>query len=74
MTSKPDDLKEVAEKFMDLPVDKFLFTKLDETATYGAALNLLYQYRKPLSVYHQRTERAGRYRSCFARQAAETHP
>ncbi len=49
LTSKPEDLKQVAEEFMVLPVDKFLFTKLDETATYGAAVNLLYRYRKPLS-------------------------
>lgn len=49
MTSKPDDLDKVAAVFQELPVDKFLFTKMDETSTYGAILNLMMTYRKPIS-------------------------
>jgi flagellar biosynthesis protein FlhF len=49
MTSKPDDLDRVAAVFQELPVDKFLFTKMDETSTYGAILNLMMTYRKPIS-------------------------
>lgn len=49
MTSKAEDLDVIAAAFERVPVDKFLFTKIDETATYGAILNLLYSYRKPLS-------------------------
>ncbi|MCL6442013.1 MAG: flagellar biosynthesis protein FlhF [Alicyclobacillus sp.] len=49
MTSKPQDLDEVTAKFCRLPVDKFLFTKLDETSTYGTILDLLLAYRKPMS-------------------------
>jgi flagellar biosynthesis protein FlhF len=49
VTSKPEDLDSLAAVFSQLPIDKFLFTKLDETTTYGAILNLLYTYRKPLS-------------------------
>jgi flagellar biosynthesis protein FlhF len=49
VTSKPEDLDYLASAFSQLPIDKFLFTKLDETTTYGAILNLLYTYRKPLS-------------------------
>lgn len=49
LTSKPEDLERLAEAFMALPVDKFLFTKLDETTTFGAVFNLLHRFRKPLS-------------------------
>jgi flagellar biosynthesis protein FlhF len=49
LTSKTEDLDAIAAAFERVPVDKFLFTKLDETTTYGAILNLLYSYRKPLS-------------------------
>ncbi|WP_026974474.1 flagellar biosynthesis protein FlhF [Alicyclobacillus contaminans] len=47
--SKGEDMEAVTAAFADLPIDKFLFTKLDETSTYGAILNLLDAYRKPLS-------------------------
>lgn len=49
VTSKPDDLDRLAAAFCSLPVDKFLFTKLDETSSYGAILNLLLTHRKPIS-------------------------
>lgn len=49
MTSKPDDLDRIAAAFNELPIDKFLFTKMDETSTYGSILNLLMTYRKPMS-------------------------
>ncbi|MBX5436064.1 MAG: flagellar biosynthesis protein FlhF [Alicyclobacillaceae bacterium] len=49
VTQKPQDLDELASAFCRLPVDKFLFTKIDETSTYGALFNLLMRYRKPVS-------------------------
>ncbi|MCL6636876.1 MAG: flagellar biosynthesis protein FlhF [Alicyclobacillus sp.] len=49
MTTKPDDLDAVTAAFLHLPVHKFLFTKLDETSSYGAILNLLFKYGLPLS-------------------------
>ena len=49
LTGKLEDLDVIAEAFGNLPVDKFLFTKLDETASYGAILELLWTHRKPLS-------------------------
>ncbi|GGI94612.1 flagellar biosynthesis protein FlhF [Alicyclobacillus cellulosilyticus] len=48
-TGKPQDLDAVARKFAALPVDKFVFTKMDETATYGAILDLVLNHRKPVS-------------------------
>jgi flagellar biosynthesis protein FlhF len=49
LTAKATDLDTLAQRFSSLPFDKFLFTKVDETDTYGAAVNLLWEYRKPLS-------------------------
>lgn len=49
LTSKPKDLDALAASFCRIPVDKFLFTKLDETSTYGAILDLLLTYEKPIS-------------------------
>lgn len=49
MTSKPEDLESLAEIFTELPFDKFLFTKIDETNTVGPILTLLHLHRKPLS-------------------------
>lgn len=49
LTSKPDDLELLASLFQRMTIDKFLFTKMDETSSYGAVLNLLQTYHKPLS-------------------------
>lgn len=49
LTAKPEDMSRVVEQFAQIPVHKFLFTKLDETQSYGAILNLLLTYQKPLS-------------------------
>ncbi|MCL6549328.1 MAG: flagellar biosynthesis protein FlhF [Alicyclobacillus sp.] len=49
VTHKPQDLDELAAAFCRLPIDKFLFTKVDETSGCGAVLNLLMRYRKPVS-------------------------
>jgi len=49
MTSKPEDLDTLAASFCQIPIDKFLFTKMDETTSYGAILNLLLTYQKPIS-------------------------
>ncbi|QSO49583.1 flagellar biosynthesis protein FlhF [Alicyclobacillus mengziensis] len=48
-TSKPEDIKELIQSFRDLPVTQVLMTKLDETRSYGGALNLLLDFRRPLS-------------------------
>ncbi|WP_100330927.1 flagellar biosynthesis protein FlhF [Bacillus xiapuensis] len=46
LTSKEKDLKEIIEKFSLIPIDQFIFTKIDETASYGTIMNLICQYRK----------------------------
>jgi flagellar biosynthesis protein FlhF len=49
LTTKPEDMDAVAEAFHTLPVHKLIFTKLDETLSHGAILNLMCKYRLPLS-------------------------
>lgn len=49
MTMKSIDLHHIANIFAQVDVDKFLFTKMDETSTYGAILDLLFTHRKPVS-------------------------
>ncbi len=49
LTSKPEDLLQLADLFSQMTVDKFLFTKIDETETYGSILALMHRYQKPVS-------------------------
>ncbi|SDB88836.1 flagellar biosynthesis protein FlhF [Pelagirhabdus alkalitolerans] len=41
LTTKPDDLMEIYDQFHKVPLKKLIFTKIDETATYGVVLNLV---------------------------------
>lgn len=45
LAAKYRDMKDIVEQFSLLKIDKFIFTKLDETGTYGAIFNLLYTYK-----------------------------
>jgi flagellar biosynthesis protein FlhF len=49
LTTKSSDLERIVKCFEGVPIDKYLFTKLDETHTYGALLNLLHRHKRPLS-------------------------
>jgi flagellar biosynthesis protein FlhF len=48
-TSKPRDLAEIAQRFERLRPSRLLFTKLDETCTYGPILSTLVRVKRPLS-------------------------
>ncbi|TSB46426.1 flagellar biosynthesis protein FlhF [Alkalicoccobacillus porphyridii] len=41
LTSKYSDMKSVLQQFKKLPVNQVIFTKKDETSTYGAMLNVM---------------------------------
>ncbi|WP_221564344.1 flagellar biosynthesis protein FlhF [Alkalihalobacillus sp. TS-13] len=41
LTSKYSDMKRIVAQFNNVPIDKFIFTKKDETETFGDVLNLL---------------------------------
>jgi len=49
LTNKYSDMKVIAEQFVNYGVEKVLFTKWDETGSYGAIINLLYDYSLRLS-------------------------
>ncbi|MFG6115101.1 flagellar biosynthesis protein FlhF [Halobacillus sp. MO56] len=41
LTSRYKDMQAIFDQFSNIPIRKFIFTKSDETSTYGSALNLL---------------------------------
>ncbi|MCX7568534.1 flagellar biosynthesis protein FlhF [Tumebacillus sp. DT12] len=49
LTTKPADLLKIVNNFSQVDIHKFLFTKLDETRTYGSIYNLVSRYQIPLS-------------------------
>ncbi|MCL6456757.1 MAG: flagellar biosynthesis protein FlhF [Gorillibacterium sp.] len=49
LTNKYRDMKVIAENFSKFGVEKVLFTKMDETASCGSIINLLYEYPLRLS-------------------------
>ncbi|KNZ70867.1 flagellar biosynthetic protein FlhF [Thermincola ferriacetica] len=48
-TTKYKDMLEIINSYSDIPLTKLVFTKLDETSTYGAILNIINKTQKHLS-------------------------
>ncbi|WP_172194458.1 flagellar biosynthesis protein FlhF [Saccharibacillus qingshengii] len=44
LTSKYGDMAEITENFSQYPLDKVIFTKADETGSFGSIFRLLHQY------------------------------
>ncbi|PZE22436.1 flagellar biosynthesis protein FlhF [Paenibacillus xerothermodurans] len=49
LTTKYKDMKVIAENFSKFKLDKVLFTKMDETNSYGAIINLVNDFKLQLS-------------------------
>ncbi|WP_136604720.1 flagellar biosynthesis protein FlhF [Paenibacillus dokdonensis] len=49
LTSKTQDMKKITEHFSKYGLDKVIFTKLDETGSYGSIINLIHEYPLQLS-------------------------
>ncbi len=49
LTTKYADMKAIVTNFQDVPIDKVIFTKSDETQAYGAILNIVHQFDLSLS-------------------------
>lgn len=49
--TKYEDLMDIYKNFSILPIDTFIFTKLDETKTYGNIFSLLLEVKKPISYF-----------------------
>lgn len=45
LTSKQSDMEEIYQQFSSIDIKQFIFTKIDETATYGSMYNLIDKYR-----------------------------
>ncbi len=50
-TSKQKDMEVIIEQFNDFPIEKFIFTKIDETNSIGSIINLMVKYKKGLAYY-----------------------
>ena len=49
ITCKENNLSAISQEYGPLPIDRLIFTKLDESCTYGTLLNQLARIKKPLS-------------------------
>lgn len=45
LTSKQKDMEEIFQQFSSITIDKFVFTKADETSSYGSIMNLVDKYK-----------------------------
>ena len=50
-TSKQKDMEVIIDQFSEFPIEKFIFTKVDETNTIGSIINLMVKYNKGLAYY-----------------------
>lgn len=48
-TTKENDLEKIVQRFQILPLHSLIFTKLDESNSYGLVLNIHYRTQYPLS-------------------------
>ena len=48
-TTRYSDLLEIVNSYSDIPITRLVFTKLDETSSYGAILNVISKTQKCLS-------------------------
>lgn len=48
---KGGDLSDMIDRFSVIPIDSLLFTKIDETQTYGPLLSAIGRKRKPVSYF-----------------------
>ena len=51
MTSKEEDMKAIIEQFNSFPIEKFIFTKMDETSSIGPMFNLMKEYSIGTAYY-----------------------
>lgn len=48
LTSKYEDMKKIVDNFQTIVMDELLLTKMDETSSSGAILNLIHHYSIPI--------------------------
>ena len=50
-TSKYQDFLDILETYQDVKITSLIFTKLDETSSYGSLYNLVYQKKYPIAYF-----------------------
>lgn len=48
-TAKEEDIDAVIRQFHSIPVEQFIFTKIDETSTIGPLINMMLKYKKGIA-------------------------
>ncbi len=51
MTSKENDMRTIIQQFNAFPIEKFIFTKMDETDSIGPLFNLMNEYKIGTAYY-----------------------
>ncbi|MGE7841826.1 flagellar biosynthesis protein FlhF [Lysinibacillus sp. NPDC093712] len=51
MTAKEKDMTNIIDQFKGVPIEKIIFTKIDETNSIGTMINLMIKYNKGLAYY-----------------------
>lgn len=51
MTSKEEDMRVIIEQFKAFQIEKFIFTKMDETNSIGSLFNLMNEYHSGVAYY-----------------------
>lgn len=51
MTSKEEDMRDIVDQFQAFSIEKFIFTKVDETNSIGSLFNLTTNYRYGVAYY-----------------------
>ncbi|MDN4494261.1 flagellar biosynthesis protein FlhF [Ureibacillus aquaedulcis] len=51
LTGKEKDMESIIQQFGEIPMGKYIFTKLDETNSIGTMFNLMIKYNKGLAYY-----------------------
>ncbi len=46
LTAKQEDMEDIYQQFSTIDIDHFIFTKMDETSSYGSMINLIVKYQK----------------------------
>ncbi|KGR73910.1 flagellar biosynthesis protein FlhF [Ureibacillus sinduriensis] len=51
LTAKEQDMESIIQQFGEIPIGKYIFTKIDETNSIGTMYNLMIKYNKGLAYY-----------------------
>ncbi len=61
LTAKERDIESIIEQFNKIPIEKFIFTKLDETNSIGTMFNLMIKYNKGTCLLYEWARSTRRY-------------